>query len=423
MKDKNSFPIATAKIMDALNWVGLKYDEGIIATPLQSNMNTLSQNGQTCTEIMLKSFLRCFCTKERLSNLREDSAEAGKPGGGYDRRCRYLSTSEIRGNIAEGKPYSIRMKIPEGKTTITDGVHGKATFSNRTLDDGILFKTDGHATYHLANVVDDNAMGVSHVLRGEFFHLPLLFNKDGTKLSKRQSDLSLDYFKDQEFLPSAVLTFAASMGLALPASASKSLFTLDELVEEFDVERLQKAPAVVSYDRLLHLNKLGLNEWIDRDYASFTKKYQSLVKSKHPTSDKLSDEPYILQMVHSIKDRARTFPELVSLSSPFLASPDYSSTEAKVWRASLNSSDIQMTLETALEMLSKIDEAAWRTEIPNVLKSDFLVGPSSKPRSVVLRYAVAGVKTGPKLPDMISILGKNTVIKRIQHVLDMEKVN
>ncbi|KAJ3216687.1 Glutamyl-tRNA synthetase [Dinochytrium kinnereticum] len=394
-------PDAAGKIMSSLKWVGLKYDEGLkeyllrtltvrkgpdiggLHSPYtQSERSALYRDH---AEKLLESghAYRCFCTRERLASLKEDSS--GKLGGGYDRRCRFLSTTEIRANTASGKPYSIRLKIPEGKTTFKDGVYGRVSFSNKTLDDGILFKTDGHATYHLANVVDDKMMGVTHVLRGE----------------------------NQDFLPSAILTFAASMGMSLPSS--KSLYTLDELVKEFSVERLQKAPAVVSYDRLLFLNKMGLINSIDADYENFGRKFRSLLEVKFPSSATSYDNEYIHKVLQSSKERARTIPELLSLSTPFFSEPDLSSIEAVEWRKSFEVSLITPIIDS----LEIIDKNAWAADSPKVLK-DVLSGPHSKIMNNIVRYSVAGMKTGPKLSDMVSVLGKDIVLKRLRSISEVE---
>ncbi|KAJ3105532.1 Glutamyl-tRNA synthetase [Phlyctochytrium planicorne] len=283
----------------------------------------------------------------------------------------YLSSREISEKSQAGNPYAIRMKvanssvatkavqIPEGRVSFKDGVYGSLTFRNEILDDSILFKTDGQATYHLANVVDDKLMGVTHVLRGEewlpstpkhlllysmfnwnapqFLHLPLLMNKDGSKLSKRQSDLSLESIRKQGISTDALLTFAASMGLSLPSSKT---FTLSELVKEFSVDRLQKAPAIVSYDRLLHLNKTGLVAEIETNEDAFLKRFQDAILERFTgLEDNVLNKQYLKAVLDSIKERARTFAEIISLASPFLKDPDLNSPESREMRSEIADSD------------------------------------------------------------------------------------
>ncbi|ORY47380.1 Glutamyl/glutaminyl-tRNA synthetase [Rhizoclosmatium globosum] len=269
-------PGAAESLANTLKIFGLQYDAGP-DKPSSTGPFVQSQRSaiyKIHADKLLESGggYRCFCTHQQL--------EAQKSKGGYDRRCRHLSNDQIQSNLSQNKPFSIRLKVPEGRTSFTDLIHGKLEFSNRTLDDGIVMKSDGLPTYHLANVVDDRLMGVTHVMRGEewipstpkhvllykafgwdetmpkFAHVPLLVNKDGQKLSKRHSDVNVNSLLEKGYLPEAILNFVGLLGFT--PSVSKDIWFLEDFVKEFRIEGLSKSAAIVSYDQLDRLNRLHI---------------------------------------------------------------------------------------------------------------------------------------------------------------------
>ena len=215
----------------------------------------------------------CFCDKERLESLKTEVA--GKEITVYDKHCLHLSKEEIEANLAAGKPYVIRINMPtEGTTTFHDELYGDITVENNELDDMILIKSDGYPTYNFANVIDDHLMGITHVVRGneylssapkynrlyeafgweipKYIHCPLITNEDHQKLSKRCGHSSYEDLLDQGFLTEAIVNFVALLGWS--PSSDNEIFSLEELVKEFDYHRISKSPAVFDMVKLRWMN-------------------------------------------------------------------------------------------------------------------------------------------------------------------------
>ena len=215
----------------------------------------------------------CFCDKERLESLKTEVA--GKEITVYDKHCLYLSKEEIEANLAAGKAYVIRINMPtEGTTTFHDELYGDITVENNELDDMILIKSDGYPTYNFANVIDDHLMGITHVVRGneylssapkynrlyeafgweipKYIHCPLITNEDHQKLSKRCGHSSYEDLLDQGFLTEAIVNFVALLGWS--PSSDNEIFSLEELVKEFDYHRISKSPAVFDMVKLRWMN-------------------------------------------------------------------------------------------------------------------------------------------------------------------------
>lgn len=215
----------------------------------------------------------CFCTSERLEEMRAQQM-AAKQTPKYDRRCLKLGAEEVDRRVAAGEEHVIRMKIPEGVSEFIDAVRGRISFNNADVDDQVLMKSDGFPTYHLAVVVDDYLMKITHVLRGEewlpsmpkqiilhkmlgwempvYAHLPLLLNQDKTKLSKRKGDVSVESYLAKGYLPQALLNFIATLGWN--PTADREIFELDELVRAFDLSKVNKSGAVVNMEKLDWMN-------------------------------------------------------------------------------------------------------------------------------------------------------------------------
>jgi nondiscriminating glutamyl-tRNA synthetase len=217
---------------------------------------------------------RCFCSSERLEETRKAQAEA-RMQVMYDRTCRDLPAAEVETKVAAGTPFVVRMRMPvEGHTTFTDAVRGEISFENALIDDQVLLKTDGFPTYHLANVVDDHLMGITHVIRAEewlpstpkhvglyaafgwtppqFAHVPLLLNPDKSKLSKRQGDVAAEDYLDKGYLPEALVNFVALCGWN--PSGDREIYTKKEMADAFDLGKVNSAGAVFAKEKLDWMN-------------------------------------------------------------------------------------------------------------------------------------------------------------------------
>lgn len=267
-------------LYETLDWLGITWDEGPdrdggFGPYVQSERFELYRE---YTEKLIASghAYKCFCTEDRLEKLREEQKKNKSKEQGYDRHCSTLTEEEIARNIDGGKPYVVRFRIPvEGKTTLTDVIMGEITRKNKDVSpDPIILKSDGYPTYHLANVVDDHLMGITHVLRAQewiptgplhillykafgwepplYCHLPLVVGKDGSKLSKRHGSTSVREFREGGYLPEAIINYITLLGWSF--DDSREFFTKEDLEKLFNLEKINKAPAVFDYKKLLWFN-------------------------------------------------------------------------------------------------------------------------------------------------------------------------
>ena len=281
------------QILDALSWLGLSWDEG---PDVGGEFGPYRQSERTdiyrehVEELVSKgAAYPCFCTRERLGALRAEQ-KAAKGRLGYDRLCRSVDPEEARGRIEAGEEHVIRLAMPtEGETVAQDLLRGEIVIANAQVDDQVLLKSDGHPTYHLANVVDDHLMGITHVIRAEewisslpkhvqlyrafgwdlpvFCHLPLLRNADTSKISKRKNPVSLDHYRQAGILPEALLNYLALMGWTMPDERDQ--FTLEDFVAEFRLQDISLGGPVFDLEKLRWLNgkyirDLSVDELLER---------------------------------------------------------------------------------------------------------------------------------------------------------------
>lgn len=270
-----SRPEYEKNLYDALNWCGLSWDEGPDVggphAPYKQSERTEIYRKYAYRLLEEGKAYKCFATAEELSEMREMRKK-----GGYDRRYRNLSPAEIEAK--DGQPFTIRLKVPlTGECIFEDKIKGRITFPWADIDDQVLLKSDGYPTYHLANVVDDHMMQISHVIRGdewisstpkhillyecfgweppEFLHMPLLLGVDGKKLSKRKNPTSIFFYRDSGYLPESFLNFLSLMGYSM--ANDREIYSLFELIEEFDPGRIGKSGAIFDLKKL---------DWINQHY-------------------------------------------------------------------------------------------------------------------------------------------------------------
>ncbi len=278
-------------ITDGLRWLGMDWDEGLevggeYGPYVQSERLKIYQ--AKAEELVEKGFAyRCNCSHERLEELRQQQKDGGDSTG-YDGLCR----NKQPGEVSSQEPHVIRLKVPsEGVTTFHDLLRGDIEFDNSLLDDQILLKSDGYPTYHLAVVVDDHMMGITHILRGDdwisstpkrillyqafgweppiYVHVPLVLGPDGKKLAKRHGAVSVDEFSRQGYLPEALFNYLAMLGWAPGEGDEQEIFTKAELIERFDVNRINLSSAIFSYDKLnwmngMYIRALSEDELLER---------------------------------------------------------------------------------------------------------------------------------------------------------------
>lgn len=280
-------------IMESLRWLGLEWDEGPgvggeYGPYFQSERRDIHiQHAQQL--VASGEAYPCFCTAERLETVREAQRREGARTR-YDGHCRNMAADEAAKRVAAGETHVIRMRAPvEGSTTFHDELRGDITFDNSTVDDQVLIKSDGYPTYHLASVVDDHLMCISHVLRAEewisstpkhvllyqafgweapkFAHLPLLRNADRSKISKRKNPVSLKYYRRKGILPAAMVNFLGLMGWSL--DGEREVFTRDEMIAAFELKQIHLGGPVFALDKLQWLNQHYLQAISPDEFAEY----------------------------------------------------------------------------------------------------------------------------------------------------------
>jgi glutamyl-tRNA synthetase len=307
---------AVEVIYRTLSQVGLFHDEGPdIGGPygpyVQSQRLVLYRERAEELVAAGKAYY-CFCSKEKHVSQKADDLEgAGGYSGGYDRTCRDLPEGEIRQLLARGEPHAIRQRMPlQGTTSFTDSVYGTITIDNSELEDQVLLKSDGYPTYNFANVVDDHAMKISHVVRGSeylastpkynllyqafgweiptYVHLPLITGKDGHKLSKRHGSTSFEALVAEGYLPEAIVNYIALLGWS--PSGTREIFSLAELCQAFTIGSISKSPAVFDYDKLTWFNSEYLRSMTPTDFVDLIKPTLDLVFGGRPVDTLLLAE-------------------------------------------------------------------------------------------------------------------------------------
>jgi glutamyl-tRNA synthetase len=435
---------AVEEIVEVLHWFGLTWDEGPdVGGPhgpyVQSERISTYQDAAQQLIDTGKAY-RCFCTRERLQAVREDQQKRNLPPG-YDRYCRNLPQDEIDHALEQGMPFTIRFAMPrEGETVVTDLIRGDMTFQNEHLEDLILLKSDGYPTYHLGNVVDDHDMEITHIMRGDEWiatapvhvrlydafgweppqiaHLPLILAPGGGKLSKRHGSTAMEEFRSQGYLPEALMNYLALLGWSLDASTE--IFSKEELLEHFTLERVSASPATFDYAKLLWFNQYYINHIIPLD--DLTERVMPFLVDAGLVSA-TDAEPgsarhtLVREASGLLKDRLRTLAEAPDLMSYFLIDelPDYDA--ALLTPKKTEPAQIREALQAVAELLPEIDledhdgtEAAMRALAERLgLKAGQLFMP--------IRVAVAGRTESPGLFDTLRVIGKERVQRRISDAL------
>jgi len=430
---------AVEKLISSLKWAGLEYDEG---PDVGGDYGPYMQSQRL--DIYMKyakelidngNAYYCFCTPERLQTLREQQEKQKLPQAKYDKHCLSLSKDEIEEKLNSGIPYVVRLNVqPNQKIIFNDIVRDVVTFDSNNVDDQVLIKSDGYPTYHLANVVDDHLMKISHVIRGEewlsstpkhvllydafvwerpqFAHLPLLLNPDKSKLSKRQGDVAVEDYRDKGFLKDALVNFVALLGWN--AGDDKEFYYLNELIDNFSLERVNKSGAVFDLQKLNWLNAEHLRKLTNEQILSLLK--EDVLKSEF-SGLQLTDE-YLLQIIFSMKERVSFVKEFITACPYFYKQPDEYEQKSveKNWKPE-TSSQMKILNQT----FSKLNNPS-KEDYENALSNTAEEVNVGKGKLIhPLRLAVSGQSTGPGMFDLLFILGKDEVVKRINTAIERLK--
>ena len=372
----------------------------------------------------------CFCDKERLASLKSEVVE-GKEITVYDKHCLSLTKEEVEENLAAGKPYVIRQNNPrEGTTTFHDELYGDITVPNSELDDMILIKSDGYPTYNFANVVDDHTMNITHVVRGNeylssspkyvrlyeafgwevptYVHLPLITDENHKKLSKRSGHSSFEELLEQGFVPEAVVNYIALLGWS--PEDNREIFSLQELIEQFDYRRISKSPAVFDIVKLRWMNGEYLKAM---DFDAFCELAEPYI---HSILTKDYDWRKIAAMV---KTRIEVFPDITEHIDFFEAVPDY---DVSMYAHKKMKTSPESSLEVLKELLPRLEvQEDYSNDALYALLTDYVAEKGYKNGYVMwpVRTAVSGKQMTPGgATELMEILGKEESLSRIRAAIE-----
>jgi len=430
---------ATENILRTLHWAGIHPDEGVMLDKdkiaEKGNRGPYIQSQRLdiykkyADELLAKgSAYRCFCSSKRLDQMREDQAKR-KEAPMYDRLCCSLSDEEVKKKVDAGEPGVIRLKIPRSeKITFTDDIRGSLTFMGHTVDDQILMKSDGFPTYHLAHVVDDHLMDIDIVIRGEewlsslpkhlllfqelgwkpprYAHVPLLLNKDKTKLSKRQSDIAAEDYIEKGYLPEALLNFLALLGWN--PGTPEEVFSIDELIESFSIDRVQKSGAIFDTDKLDWLQ----GQWIRKiSPGEFADRIKPVVAEKYKEAE---EDPDFEKRAGLIQERLTFFPEAVEMMSYFYKEPKVSKKLLINEKQRVTAEILPEVMKALVETLEEADK--WDEENLKEVLFKLAEDKGWKKGQVLwpLRAALTGLPYSPGAFEVAEALGKETVLTRLK---------
>jgi nondiscriminating glutamyl-tRNA synthetase len=452
---KRYVPGSVEKLIEAMHWAGIAPDEGVF---LKEDISDSTSKKEHCVdavtypgicevgdygpyiqserldiyrkyvdELIAKgSAYPCFCTQERLEQLRK-TQQTKKQAPMYDRCCAELSAEESAKKIAAGEPYVIRMKVPRGENLIfEDGIFGRISFATNTIDDQVLLKSDGFPTYHLAVVVDDHLMKITHITRGEewlpsvpkhlllyrffgwdvpqMFHFPNILNQSRKKLSKREGDVSVDDFRKKGYLPEGLVNFLVLLGWN--PKTEQEIFSLPELTKIFDEKKIHKAGAVFDKKKLDWINSHYIKQLSDDKLLELVLPYfQDYYKGKVMPEMKM-----LRNIVQVEKERIKKLADITENIDFYTNKPEYNPALLQ-WKQ-MTKDEVKKALQTAKEALEKISAEDFSLE--NIQTT--LTQAAGEQRGQVLwptRVALSGKDRSPSPFEIAWVIGKQETLERL----------
>jgi glutamyl-tRNA synthetase len=422
-----------AAILRALRWVGLNWDEGPDVGgphgPYRQSERADIYRREVAKLVESGAAYRCFCTAERLDRLRAE--QKGKSGFmGYDGHCRGLDKATSDARAAAGEAFVVRLAMPKtGQTTVVDRLRGPVQFENTQIDDQILLKTDGFPTYHLANVVDDHLMGITHVIRAEewisstpkhivlysafgwtapeWIHMPLLRNQDKSKISKRKNPVSLDYYRAAGFLPEALLNYLGTMGWSI--SGDREKFDLNEMIQAFTFDRVSLGGPVFDLVKLSAMNADYLRALSDAEVVQRLRQWR------------LSDE-YLASLVPLVRQRIQRMDEFIPMTEFFFAGDvdhtPYLKDLIPAPRTAKDVSECLFGLIEALDVQRDFSHAALEAMVRAFAEKS---GWEPKQLFMIVRLAATARKATPPLFETLSVLGRDLTRRRLRQCAEALK--
>ncbi len=416
-------------IFSGLQWLGLDWDEEPV---FQSSRLTVYAE---CADRLVQDgkAYKCFCSQERLQQLRERAARE-KLDYKYDRHCLTLTPDDVQEREARGEPYVVRFKVGEGATRFEDRVYGKIAVQNKQIDDFVILRSDGRPTYHLAVVVDDHDMGISHVIRGsdhlsntpkhlmlfeafgwaapQFAHVPLIMGPDGQRLSKRHGATAIEAYRDAGYLPDAMLNFLALLGWS--SGDDRELFSREELIQAFDLSGISKKSAVFDERKLEWMNGQYLNGMAADAFLELLVKE---LRAAGLVDDRFvaARREWLRTLAALVQPRLRKLSDLPAMTAYFFQDPtDYEERgAAKHWREPALPEWLSR-LRERLAGLSSFGPEEIETAVRS-LAAELGIGAGKLIHPT--RLALTGLSSSPGLFEIMALLGKDTVLRRLDRAL------
>lgn len=436
---------AIENMLEAMAWAGVNHTEGVILGE-NKEVTQVGPYGPYIQSERLDIYTDyiqqlldsgkayyCFCSKERLDEVREKQKESGETPK-YDGNCRDLSKEEVEAKLAAGEEHVIRLKLPENHVIkFTDLVRGETEFNTDELDDQVLIKTDGFPTYHFAVVVDDHMMKITHVIRGEewisstpkhvylyeafgweaptFVHLPNILNKEKKKLSKRHGSVAVEDFKQKGYLPEGLVNYVALVGWS--PEDNQELFTMKELEEYFSVERVSKSGGVFDTDKLNWVNQHYIKDASDEYITDLAIPF--LIEAGYITEEDATNRyDFVKGMVSVVKEKLQYVKEVTEHVNIFFGDEVKLETEESAEFLKLEHIPTLINaLEEKITASDEISEEFFKAMLKEIQKEHGIKG---KNLFMGTRVILTGQMHGPDLPKAAAVIGKQTCLNRIQYV-------
>ena len=409
----------TSQILDSLSWLGLKWDKPLVYQSGRSKQYKTYLNHLIDSGVVY----RCFCSKNDLESSKNEGHYK------YSGKCRDISTQTIKEKLNQGISFTYRIRIPDGSTNYNDLVYGKIKISNDQLDDFIIFRSDGSPTYNFTAVIDDHAMSITHVIRGEdhlsntpkqiilykalgfeipiFAHLPMILGSDKKRLSKRHGAPGIQFFRQDGYLPLSLVNYLALLGWN--SGNEDEVFTLESLIKKFDLKKIQKKGAIWDQKKLNWLSGQHIIN-LNTDFILDS------IRNIEPEWGKGHEISFLITIIEILKIRSKSLKDIMNQSELYFNGPnDYDPIGlSKCWKKE----SVNSTVEKILKSLNSLSE--WRKdELERVIHSISEINQLSMGKiTMPLRIALLGSLSGPSVVDLLHILGRKDSINRIHKALD-----
>ncbi len=432
----------TQIILRAMRWLGLDWDEGPEAGGDYGpyfQTKRLSLYREAAERLVAEgNAYYCFCMPEELEAARQAAKERGDSFQGYQRTCRDIDPAQAQARVDAGEPYTIRVKVPDdrGDVIVHDAVHGDVTFNAKELDDFIIFRSDGTPTYNFATVVDDAAMGITHIIRGDdhlsntprqvivyealgapvptFAHISMILGSDGKKLSKRHGATSVEEYRDAGYLSDAFVNYLSLLGWA--PDGESTVISRERLASEFSLDHVSKNPAIMDPKKLDYINGEYLHAMDDAQFVHDVL-VPELCKAGLETDGSLShDEEWYNLLAQALKPRCTLSADVVRQASYLYAADEdlaYDEKSVKKWLAKVGAREALDAAETALSELSDEGFAPEAIEAAlDPLPTQLGLGKGKVFQPI--RVAVVGSAASPGIGETLALAGRDHVLARIE---------